>query len=98
MLIRKGLRGVHINLHAFIYESSHYVQLFASNLVWITQAQFTDCSKQSYHMIFFFRNLLVTLIKYFNHAKATASLGLIGWSPLKKFTRAYLFQIALEIM
>ena len=37
MLIRKGLRGVHIYLHAFIYESSHYVQLFASNLVWITQ-------------------------------------------------------------
>ena len=84
MLIRKGLRGVHIYLHAFIYESSHYVQLFASNLVWITQAQFTDCSKQSYHMIIFFRNLLVTLVKYFNRAKATASLGLIGWSPFNQ--------------
>ena len=33
-------------MHAFIYESSHYVQLFASNLIWTTQAQFTACSKQ----------------------------------------------------
>ena len=37
---------MHIYLHAFIYESSHYVQLFASNLIWTTQAQFTACSKQ----------------------------------------------------
>ena len=42
MLIRKGLRGRCI----YIYESCHFVQLFATNLVWTTQAQFTACSKQ----------------------------------------------------
>ena len=35
-------------------------------------------------MIIFFRNLLVTLVKYFNRAKVTASLGLIGWSPFNQ--------------
>ena len=37
---------IHICMHAFIYESSDYVQLFASNLVRTTQAQFTARSKR----------------------------------------------------
>ena len=32
--------------HAFIHESSHYVQLFASHLDWTTQAHFMACSKR----------------------------------------------------
>ena len=80
MLIRKGLRGVHIYLHAFIYESSHYVQLFTSNLVWITSSKVHSLIKTIISYDNFFKNILVTLVKYFNRAKADPSLGLIGWS------------------
>ena len=41
-----GITVVHLSaptVHEFIYETSHYVQLFASHLVWTTQAQFTAC-------------------------------------------------------
>ena len=60
---------MHIYLHAFIYESSHYVQ---NNFVHIAD------------IIIFFRNLIVTLVKYFSRAKADQSLGLIGWSPFSQ--------------
>ena len=46
MLIRRGLRGGYTSASTHLYEFSHYVQLFASNLVWTTQTQFTACSKR----------------------------------------------------
>ena len=51
-LYNDGLReipDVHLpgpKVHAFIPESSHYVQLFASLLDWTTQAHFMACSKR----------------------------------------------------
>ena len=41
MLIRRGLRGGYTSASTHLYEFSHCVQLFASNLVWTTQTQFT---------------------------------------------------------
>ena len=65
---------IQIYLHKFLDESSHYVQLFAFNLVQTTQAQFTACSKRFCIYIAmslsFFINLLVTLVKCFNRSKA----------------------------
>ena len=63
MLIRRGLRGGYTSASTHLYEFSHYVQLFASNLVWTTQTQFTAQNVFVYiaGVIFFFLNVPVTL-------------------------------------
>ena len=63
MLIRRGLRGGYTSASTYLYEFSHYVQLFASNLVWTTQTQFTAQNVFVYiaGVICFFLNVPVTL-------------------------------------